>query len=181
MKGSERNRSDGPDCDHERGDGHERDRDRGESHSLRGPVDRSALITIRDEFESREPLSTATLDDFVNPTVLEVELDDGLLDADAARIDVRWTTAGDYKFHYTDSADRNHRWGNHPHDDDYVRVSGTEHYHPPPDATSDPEAVEDSCIDQSPEKLVTWAVLKLWRAAYHRESLDALNSATNPP
>lgn len=175
MKGSERDRGHEGSHDHERKPGHR------ESHSLRGPVDRSALITIRDEFESREPLSTTALDDFVNPTVLEVELDDGLLDADAARIDVRWTTRGDYKFHYTDSADRNHRWGNHPHDDDYVRVPETERYHPPPNASSDPEAVEASCIDQSPEKLVTWAVLKLWRAAYHRESLDALNSATNPP
>jgi hypothetical protein len=155
--------------------------DRQESHTLRGPVDRAALITIRDEFESREPLSTPGLDDFVNPTVLEVGLDDGLLDADSARIDVRWTTRGDYKFHYTDPTGQNLRWGNHPHDGDYVRVSGTEHYHPPPDASSNPKVVETSCIEQSPEKLVTWAVLKLWRTAYHRESLDALNSATNPP
>lgn len=139
------------------------------------------MLTIRDAFDEREPLSTPLLDDFVNPTLLEVELADGLLEADDARIDVAWTTAGDYKFHYTDSESLDLRWGNHPHADEYVRASGTEHFHPSPDASSNPEMVEESCIEQSPPKLVTWAVIKLWRTGYHSDSLDALNSATNPP
>lgn len=152
-----------------------------ESHALRGPIDRSALLAIRDEFDTREPLATPSLDDFVNPTLLEVEFDDGLLDASDARIDVAWTTRSDYKFHYTDAEGLDLRWGNHRHGGTYVHASGTEHFHPPPDAASVPEAVADSCIEQSPPKLVTWAVLELWRNAYDDDSLEALNSATNPP
>lgn len=70
-----------------------------ESHSLRGPVDRPALITIRDLFMQNEPLATATLDDFLNPSALEVQYEDGLLSADQSRIDIQWTTRNDYKYH----------------------------------------------------------------------------------
>lgn len=152
-----------------------------EAHSLRWATDRPALITIRDIIEEMEPLATAHLDDYLNPSVLEVSLDDGLRDAEEARIDVEWTTQNDYKFHYTDTAGVNVRWGKHPHGGDYVRVSGTAHFHPPPDASSDPADVEESCITQSPEALVTRAVLKLWRVAYHRDSYAPLNAGTNPP
>lgn len=72
-----------------------------EIHSLRGPVDRSALLTVRTIIEREEPLATPSLDDFLNPTVLEVSLDDGLCSAESARIDVQWTTEADYKFHYS--------------------------------------------------------------------------------
>lgn len=152
-----------------------------ESHSLRGPIDRPALIAIRDLFNSIEPFATAALDEFLNPTVLEVRYDDGLLDADEARIDIQWTTRNDYKYHYTDSEGVNFRWGRHPHDDDYVHVPWFEHYHPPPDASSNSADVEASCITQRPETLVTRAVIKLWRTAYHSVSLDPLNSDSNPP
>jgi hypothetical protein len=152
-----------------------------EGHTLRGATDRPALLTIRDIIEEMEPLATARLDDYLNPSVLEVSLDDGLCDADEARIDVEWTTQNDYKFHYTDTVGVNLRWGKHPHGGEYVHVSGTEHFHPPPDASSDPADVEESCITQSPETLVTRAVLKLWRVAYHRDSYAPLNAGTNPP
>lgn len=152
-----------------------------EDHSLRGPIDRPALITIRDIVDEAEPLATPQLDDFLNPSVLEVTLDDGLCDAKSARIDVQWTIQADYKFHYTDSKDINFRWGTHPHDGDYTSVADLEHYHPPPDASSDPDDVEDSCIKQSPEELVTRAVLKLWRVAYHTDSYAPLNAGNNPP
>jgi len=152
-----------------------------ESHSLRGPVDRPALITIRDLFMQNEPLATATLDDFLNPSALEVQYEDGLLSADQSRIDIQWTTRNDYKYHYTDVAGIDFRWGQHPHDGDYVQVPGLEHYHPPPDASSDPADVEASCINQRPETLVTRAVIKLWRTAYHAESLTPLNAGRNPP
>jgi hypothetical protein len=152
-----------------------------ESHSLRGPIDRAALIKIRDVVTDAEPLAAPSLDDFLNPTALEVPLDDGLCGAETARIDVQWTTADDYKFHYTDSDGIDLRWGKHPHDGDYIHVSSLEHYHPPPDASSDPKTVEDSCIKQSPAILVTRAVLKLWRTAYHRNSLAPLNAGSNPP
>ncbi|WP_323677677.1 hypothetical protein [Halorubellus sp. PRR65] len=152
-----------------------------ESHSLRGPIDRAALLTIRDVIDREEPLATPALDDYLNPTTVEVQLDDGLQAATAARIDIQWTTRDDYKFHYTDTEDVNFRWGNHPHDGDYINAYGLAHYHPPPDASSNPEGVEDSCIEQSLEILVTRAVLRLWRTAYHRESYEPLNAASNPP
>ena len=152
-----------------------------EPHSLRGAIDRAVLLTIRDVIEQTEPLATPTLDDYLNPSVLTVTLDDGLCGADAARLDVQWTTHGDYKFHYTDSDGVNVRWGKHPHNGDYIHVPGLEHYHPPPDSPSDPDDVEESCINQSVEVLVTRAVLKLWRVAYHAESYEPLNAASNPP
>jgi hypothetical protein len=128
-----------------------------------------------------EPLATSKLDDVLNPTVVEVALDDGLCDAVSARFDIRWTTAADYSFHYTDSAGVNCRWDRHPHDGDYVHATGHEHFHPPPEASSDPADVDASCISHSPERLVTRAVMKLWRAAYHEDSLDLLNAGSNPP
>ncbi|WP_254831373.1 hypothetical protein [Haloglomus salinum] len=152
-----------------------------EGHSLRGPLDRPALMTIRDIIDELEPLATPALDDYLDPSVLEVTLEDGFCDAEHGRIDVQWTTRGNYKFHYTDSEGVNFRWGKHPHDGDYIHALGLEHYHPPPDASADPNEVEDSCIKQSPEALVTRAVLKLWRVAYHGRSYDPLNAGRNPP
>ncbi|WP_226023951.1 toxin-antitoxin system TumE family protein [Halomicrobium salinisoli] len=155
--------------------------DQAETHTLRGATDRPALLTIHDIIEEMEPLATPQLDDYLNPSVLEVTLDDGLCEADEARIDIQWTTRDDYKFHYTDTEGVNFRWGNHPHAGDYIHATGPEHYHPPPDASSDPGEVEESCIIQSPEELVTRAVLKLWRVAYHTDSYEPLNAGSNPP
>ena len=152
-----------------------------EPHSLRGPIDRPALLRIRDVIADEEPLATAELDDFLDPTTLEVRFEEGLCGTETARIDVQWTIHDDYKFHYTDSNGVNFRWGKHPHGGDYVNAAGFEHYHPPPDASSDPADVEDSCIRQSRKNLVARAVLKLWRAAYHAESLSPLNAGSNPP
>jgi hypothetical protein len=152
-----------------------------EGHVLRGAIDRVALLRIRDVVTDSEPLASAALDDFLNPTVVTVEFEDGLCAADSARIDAQWTTKMDYKFHYTDPTGVNLRWGKHPHNNDYIAVPGLEHYHPPPDASSNSNEVQDSCIKQSPVKLVTRAVLKLWRAAYETNSLQPLNAAQNPP
>jgi hypothetical protein len=63
------------------------------------PLDRPALITIRDLFNQNEPLAAAALDDFLNPSTLEVQYDDGLLSAEQSRIDIQWTTRNDYKYH----------------------------------------------------------------------------------
>ncbi|WP_370464967.1 hypothetical protein [Natronomonas sp. LN261] len=155
--------------------------DQVETHTLRGATDRPALLTIRDVVEEMEPLATAELDNYLHPSVLEVVLDDGLCAADDARIDIQWTTRDDYKFHYTDSEGVNLRWGKHPHAGDHIHVSGLEHYHPPPNSSSDPDEVKASCIAQSPEELVTRAVLKLWRVAYHADSYEPLNAGRNPP
>ena len=155
--------------------------DRAEIHTLRGATDRPALLTIRGIIEEMEPLATPELDDYLNPSALEVAFDDGLCDADEATIEIQWTTRDDYKFHYTDTDEVNFRWGKHPHGGDYVHVPGFEHYHPPPHANSDPDEVEASCIRQTPEALVTRAVLKLWRVAYHTDSFAPLNAGQNPP
>jgi hypothetical protein len=152
-----------------------------ESHSLRGAVDRSALLTIRETVTAYEPLATATLDDFLNPETLQLRLSDGLGPADSGRIDVQWTVHGDYAFHYTDPTGMNCRWDKHPHGGDYSHVDDLAHFHPPPDAASTPEIVENSCITHPSAELVTRAVLKLWRAAYHADSYDPLNAGRNPP
>jgi hypothetical protein len=152
-----------------------------DSHSLRGPLDRPALLAIRDVFDTHEPLATAELDDYLDPRTLRVTFNEGLCGADEACIDVQWTTRQDYKFHYTDSRGINLRWGRHPHNDEYVNVRGLDHYHPPPDASSDPSEVEDSCISHFRETLVARAVLKLWRTAYQADSLAPLNAGSNPP
>jgi hypothetical protein len=93
--------------------------DRAEPHTLRGATDRPALLTIRDVIKQMEPLATAELDDFLDPSVLEVVLDNGLCGAGEARIDIQWTIQTDYKFHYTDTEWVNLRWGKHPHAGDY--------------------------------------------------------------
>jgi hypothetical protein len=45
-----------------------------ETHTLRGATDRPALLTIRNVVEKMEPLATAELDTYLNPSVLEVAL-----------------------------------------------------------------------------------------------------------
>jgi hypothetical protein len=72
-----------------------------EAHTLRGATDRPALLTIRDTIEEMEPLATAELDEYLNPSILTVALDDGLCEADDARFDIQWTTENDYTFHYS--------------------------------------------------------------------------------
>lgn len=159
------------------------DRDVGasESHRLPGPIDRAVLIRIRDLVVDSEPLGTATLDDFLDPRLLEVQFEDGLADADSTRFDIRWTTHDDYAFHYTDSAGVDLRWDSHPHDGDYTQVTEFAHFHPPPNASADFDVVADSCIRHTTALLVTQVVLKLWRTAYHEGSVEAIKAGENPP
>lgn len=152
-----------------------------ERHTLRGPIDRAALCRIRDVVETQEPLATPELDDYLDPIVLEVPFADGLCGAESARIDIQWTTRDDYKFHYSDSDGVNLRWGRHPHGDEYTDCAGIDHFHPPPAATSDPDQVEASCIEETTEVLVARGVLKCWRLAYERDSYEPLNTLENPP
>lgn len=151
-----------------------------ESHTLRGPTDRGSLVDIRGVFTRDEPLATATLDDPVNPGRLVVSFEDGIGAADAGRFEVVWTTRDDYAVHYTDD-ERDLRWDRHPHGGDYHRATGPAHFHPPADASSDPDRVADSCIEQTTPTLVARAVLALWRAAYERGSAADINSGSNPP
>lgn len=144
-------------------------------HRLRGAIDGDVLVTIRDLFVREEPLASATVDDLVNPTTTTVELTAGLFEGATGRFDIQWTIEGDYEFHYTeDQCD--FRWGHHPHDGDYG-VRGYAHFHPPPDASSAPNEVQESCFTVHRPTFVARGVLKNWRAAYHdgREALNSLS------
>jgi len=140
-----------------------------------GPIDAGALREIRDLFLEMEPLVTsASLDDPVNPHTLSIELSDGIGNATACRIDVRWSLTGNYAAHYSDSHDRNFRFDCHPKPNAPRR-----HFHPPPDAPTRP--VERSCITVSAITLVTRAIHQRWRYAYTNGTFEDINDAENPP
>jgi len=149
-----------------------------ESHSVRGSVDRGALLDFREAVVRREPLATGELDYFLDPSVLYIHFEDGVSEAGSGRLDVVWTTQDDYNIHYTDET-RNLRWDVHPHE--YPTPPEDRHFHPPPDASRDPDLVEDSCIEVSEIVLVALATLKLWRTAYEWGSFDGVNEIVNPP
>lgn len=150
-----------------------------ESHALRGAIDAGALHDFRTEFERLEPLASGSLDDVLSPSELRLHLDDGIGEAESAALTVRWSVGDDYNVHYSDEAGQNLRWDVHPHD--YTAPSSDGHYHPPPDASSEDDDVEASCIEVRELVLVARAIHQLWRAAYERESLAPLNDAVNPP
>ena len=140
-----------------------------------GPIDAGALREIRDLVVNQEPLvEEASLDDPLNPQTLSVDLSDGVGAASTARIDIRWSLAGNYAAHYTDTQGRDFRFDCHPKPD-----APTRHFHPPPDAPSRP--VEPSCITVREAPLVTRAVLQRWRYAYTNGTFEGLNDAENPP
>lgn len=150
-----------------------------ESHSLRGAVDAGALHDFRSEFERLEPLASGSLDDPVSPSELRLQLDDGIAEATTATLTIRWSVQNDYNVHYSDDTGRNLRWDVHPHE--YTAPDDDGHYHPPPNASSDNEDVEASCVRVVELVLVARAVHQLWRAGYDTGSVDPLNDATNPP
>ncbi|WP_115862486.1 hypothetical protein [Halorussus litoreus] len=150
-----------------------------ESHALRRPTDRGALLDFREVFTEMEPLAEGELDDFFEPSKLHVYLSDGVGAAESARLDVIWTTLHDYNIHYTDGLDRNLRWDVHPHD--YPVPGDDGHFHPQPDASTDPEAVECSCIAVTEIPLVARAAHTLWRRVYEQGSFDGVNDAVDPP
>jgi len=150
-----------------------------ESHSLRGPTDRGALCDFRDVFEEMEPLADGTLHDVIDPSELNIQLDDGIGAAESARLDIDWTTLDDYNVHYTDANGRDLRWDLHPND--FPAAPDGRHFHPPPSATSDPDDVQESCIKRRGIELVARAVQKLRRKAYQDGSFAGINDAVDPP
>jgi hypothetical protein len=150
-----------------------------ESHSLRGAIDAGALYDFRTELERLEPLASGSLDDPISPEELRIHLDDGIETATSTTLTVRWSVRGDYNVHYSDDAGRNLRWDVHPHD--YTSPDGDGHYHPPPDASTDDEDVEESCIGVTELILVARAVHQLWRAGDDGGTVDPLNDAADPP
>lgn len=150
-----------------------------ESHSLRGAIDVTKLDAFRDAFLSIEPLASAAIDDRVNPRELRLTIPYGLGDAERTVFTVRWTTAGDYNIHYSDSAERNLRWDRHPHD--FPLPSEERHFHPPPNATAEDDCVEDSSIETNHIVLVARAVHLSWRSALEDGSIDTMNARKNLP
>lgn len=140
-----------------------------------GQIDLPALQRIRDLWLDLEPLVVGTAyDDLVDPTELQIELDDGVAEATAARIDIQWSDRQYYSFHYVDSEDVNWRFDRHPN-----THSREMHFHPPPDATT--AGADPSCIRVEEVSLVTRAVHKMWRRAYEQDTFESLNSLSNPP
>ena len=128
-----------------------------------------------DVFCRDEPLvAEAGFDSVLSPRVLRLALDDGIRDADRARIDVTWYGSDAYSFHDADSETVNWRFDRHPNPH-----SPEKHVHAPPDATSD--TAEPSCITVEEPRFVARAMLKLWRRAYEGGSMSHLNTADNPP
>lgn len=150
-----------------------------ESHSLRGAIDAGALHDFRTEFERLEPLASGSLDDPLSPGELRLQLGDGIGEASAATITVRWSVQDDYNVNYSDDTGRNLRWDVHPHE--YTAPTGDAHYHPPPNGSSDDDDVEASCISVTELVLVARAAHQLWRAGYESGTVDPLNDAINPP
>ncbi|MFB6083369.1 MAG: hypothetical protein ABEJ94_03900 [Halorientalis sp.] len=150
-----------------------------ESHSLRGAIDAGALYDFRSEFERLEPLASGSLDDPVSPGELRLQLDDGIGEATTATLTVRWSVQDDYNVHYSDDTGRNLRWDVHPHE--YTAPDSDGHYHSPPNASSDDDDVEASCIRVAEIILVARAVHQLWRDGYESGTAAPLNDATDPP
>lgn len=152
--------------------------DDSELHSLRGPTDRSALIEFRNTVNEEEPLAEAELDDFFDTDELNIFMEDGIGNATGGRFDVDWTTEDDYSIHYTDALGNNLRWGHH--NQDFPEPDGDAHFHPPPDASSDPADVEESCIEVREVELVARAIMNLWHEAYKEGTVMNTNNLENP-
>lgn len=137
-----------------------------------GTISRTALERVRNGWIDAEPLTDETAyDDLVDPTKLRIHLEDGIGEATAARIDVRWSRRGNYSFHYADGG-IDWRFDRHPNPH-----STEKHFHPPPDASG----TEPSCIEVEEVSLVTRAVHSLWRRAYERGDVSGINAGSNPP
>lgn len=131
------------------------------------------LDRVRTVAVEYEPLvSDTTFDDPLDPTVVHLHLDDGFT-TDAGRFDVTWTADGYYRYHYTEGEGFNYRYDRHPRSD-----LPDNHFHEPPDAAHD-DAVR-SCIEVTTVRLVTLAVLQLWRETVETGDLSQLQQS-NPP
>lgn len=140
-----------------------------------GPLDEYALDEIRGILANPDTLVTeAGFHDRLDPQEITVKFEDGIGEANDARLDIRWFRSGHYSVHHTDSAGQDFRWDYHPKDG-----APAKHFHPPPNPEdADPEP---SCITVEEPELVARAVHKLWRRAFDTGSLVHLNTATNPP
>lgn len=140
-----------------------------------GAPDVAVMQSIRDLLLQTEPLvEEATFDSVLSPRELRVRFADGIGEASWCRIDLTWYASGAYRFHHVDSSGVDWRFDRHPNSH-----SPEKHFHEPPDADS--RSAVESCIDVEEPRLVTRAVVQLWRRAYETDSCSALNTAHNPP
>jgi hypothetical protein len=138
-----------------------------------GIPDRSRLATVRSVAIDYEPLVTDTeFDRPLDPETLHLHLDAGI-EADTGRFDVTWTDRGYYRYHYTEGPSFNFRYDRHPRPD-----LPDAHFHEPPDAEHD-DAVP-SCIEVGTARLVTLAVLQLWRDAFESDDPGRLQQPDPP-
>lgn len=138
-----------------------------------GAPDPELLAHVCTVAESYDPLVTDTeFDNSLNPEAVHLHLSAGI-NAEAGRFDVTWTNRGYYRYHYTEGGDFNYRYDRHPRLD----LPDT-HFHEPPRAAHD-DAVP-SCIAVTTVRLVTLAVLQLWRDTVETGDLAMLQQP-NPP
>lgn len=138
-----------------------------------GAPDPDLMAKVRTVAEDYEPLVTAAeFDDPLDPGAVHLHLADGI-DAESGRFDVTWTNKGYYRYHYTGGDDFNYRYDRHPRSD-----LPDNHFHEPPHAAHD-DAVP-SCIEVGTVRLVTLAVLQLWRDAVETGDIERLQRP-NPP
>lgn len=138
-----------------------------------GAPDPDLLARARTVAEEYEPLITTTeFDNPLNPETVHLYCEDGVT-GETGRFDITWTDRGYYRYHYTEGEAFNYRYDRHPRAD-----LPDEHFHEPPDAAHD-DAVP-SCIEVTTTRLVTLAVLQLWRDALETGDLDQLQQP-NPP
>ena len=138
-----------------------------------GAPDPDLMARVRTVAGDYEPLVTSTeFDNELNPEAIHLYLDDGI-ETGSGRFDVTWTTKGYYRYHYTEGEDFNYRYDCHPR----IELPNT-HFHEPPHAGHD-DAVP-SCIEVQTVRLVTLAVLQLWRDTVETGDLRQLQQP-HPP
>lgn len=138
-----------------------------------GTPDRSLMARARTVAEEYEPLVTdSEFDDPLDPGGVRLYVSDGI-HADSGRFDVTWTDERYYRYHYTEGEEFNYRYDRHPRPD-----LPDSHFHEPPRAGHD-DAVP-SCLDVTTVRLVTLAVLQLWRDPVETGTTEPLQQP-NPP
>ena len=151
----------------------------GESHTLRGTIDVTKLDAFREAFSTIEPMASGEIDDRLNPREFRITIPYGIGEADTTIFTVRWTTAGDYNIHYSDTSGRNLRWDIHPHD--FSAPPDDRHFHPPPDASNADTHVEKPCLKEPSVDIVARAIHLLGRQALDEGSMTSINAGTNHP
>jgi hypothetical protein len=150
-----------------------------ETHALGGAIDVAKLDAFRDAFIAIEPMASGAINDRVNPRELRLTIPYGVTEAAETVFTVRWTTVNDYNIHYSDTSEQDLRWDLHPHD--FSAPPDDRHFHPPPDASSADDHVEESCLGEPLVDLVARAVHLLWREALDEGSMTTINAGTNLP